>query len=266
MCSHGKQAVLREQLLQWAQNTGADEGPDFLEGLHDALSAAKGYGDGRVALHFHLWIRSRGTQLDDDQLCASFCNLPATHLNAKGSARIAVADVACREALQRVDGGIARQQEAVLIRVPESLKNQQEAAIATVIRLRPLDACDCLRAGAEERTGMVGAAARPGGESPFGLVATDRIAGFPPRLALKPDELPTKVVERGTQIVDDFAHDDAPSQGWLLKVLQPEDIAAALTVETAGDRITLHIDEAADFIVKGFQVMVGPVQLLSDTC
>jgi len=213
-------------------------------------SLAKRYADGWIELHIHIFAGDSG------EFCALFHSalvdgIWVTTPHDDGQSWVEYSTI-CSSGDEI--------EMSMFVGVAQGLKPEQHTVpvgVPSVVRLIPLDRCLCLPGHSFDFRPTVPLEV-------FGAV-TDREC-IEPRggLAIGINELPSKVIEGGSEVVQGISDDRAKSNRRRRGIpLDAPDFLAGLRVELTDDVTRLRFGEGLNFPLQGFQVLVRPCNLQS---
>jgi O-antigen/teichoic acid export membrane protein len=260
------------QRRPWSLNGGqAQDTPDHVtdgvskrvQTLRRHALVSERYLEGKVAIHVHLRLAFRDRlELPPDHVCAVFQRRVVEVGGFAGEFDPRATDSQVGAvAVRRHEG----EDRAVHVLVGELAEEPDRMAIdlvRSVVRLRALDMCEH---GAGAVKSMEPASAlllkRSDVSREFVRRRVDRIGGAARR---RRDDPAREMIQRGAQTVDVIAADDRNARRWLLLEHYADAVATGCVVHIDDISVGFAIDESADFVCQGHQVLVCAIQLGPD--
>lgn len=248
--AQGPEHFVDDVVVEESEPHGDGHASDY---LGDALAEA--YADGRRNLHVHFRANHIESGVAGDW-CAAFNRASKQELDIV-DAQVLGDEERLTHPREKDDVG---QPVLVLdIKPVELPKGVSAEPVASVVRLQYLDDClgswvDPPKHAIEFFKGIFATRAKDGKLR----VALDAL-GNPPAF-VDDGEFEDKVVERGAQVVDTIANDQAKVGGRLANRLKPRELVAGVNVECRPGSVRVFVGPESDFRFEAVQVVDGPTE------
>src|SRR5215207_4000240 len=236
-------------------------------------SVAKGWLDGKLALHAHLWVRSRLGEARADNLCLLYQRerLVRNSVLHDFGVRVAVDDVS-----ERGSAGEHQltHEGTVLVGVGEEGEEAEFVNVGVlahypaIVRLRFLDECPCLAVNGDALQGTGAFLGVFGGSDAAVEVVDVEGYGEPGPSAgpvsFQQDELPNEMIQAGSEVLDSVAANQAESRRRrqrLSRWVGEHDVPGSVKGVLKNLSLGISLEEDAKFLVQNVQVFVGPIEL-----
>jgi len=228
--------------------------PDWIRLIRRDDSPLKRYIEGKLCIHFHIWVRTPGRdgQCDDGNYCIVIGSA------VRGETMIRRAHPWGRDGFDItpvIEHETEREQLMLISRV-QFLKNPEKVTlrIRSVVRLQRGYLC--------KRSGMEIA-------PPFATAAYETAGGVKDREArltvgeLTPRESPRDVVQSGPGIVDAIANEQCPTRhGQVSLMANPDIVLSSLRVEINDNFVGVAFEKCVDISVERFKMFLGTAQFM----
>lgn len=215
-----------------------------------------------VVIHLHLKIRRDRGEGKRDELCIVFYDAERPPQRNTGQSTGTAASTKPPLVLFYEWGRYAKcpsGENVVFVRDVENVQAREKMVRRrpfTAARLQPLDDCDRIRVNTLEPAPVFDLV------SPFGLRRGDgELVSLSRYLSIRDDELPDKMVEGGTQIVDVISENKAQFARRFRFDSQAADVFKSLAVEVTPETIRVRFLPGATFAVENFKVLRRPLDL-----